>query len=1427
MKTSFLRSLQDQIRALTSSRSAQRRRRLKTVSTEQLETRLVLSAVVDLVADINQAPGGIEQFRGDAQVEINGVTFFTADTREFGNELWRTDGTGAGTYRLTEIAPGPQDSEIYSMTRIGNQILFLGGHQTVRDTLWRSDGTVAGTQMVFNAAPGHGFSIPQITSFGDYAVYSTDGSSAELWRTDGTATGTARYFTLPNGERLDKISAVSGGHFFFSSYHFDRDSATNIWSIWLSDGSAAGTLQLRTLDTGLSLSSREFTTANGRVFMLVSDELFNHSIWTSDGTAAGTLPIDELSGDSIPLSASQLTVVGDNLFFVGSSAAPGRGLWAYNITDHSATSLTGEPDVIDYWYSSASVEFAGALYFDHSGELWKSDGTREGTRSISAPEGVYFHNLTVVKNSLLLTGRDFEHGAELWTSDGTSDGTYLLKDILSGAGSSLDLSTPSSMPPAHNAPYAVFTANDGIHGTELWGTDGTSSGTQMLAELVTATGNSNPNHIIASHGELLFLAGGLWSTDSGAHTIVDQGFASDIINQDGNIYYYSVSEDGNRMVPFLWDGVQGQLVPGVPTELDIASAPIKLGGSEYFFGFVYDQPLGFRSQLRKSIDGGTDSALVMEFPYILTQPYFAYQDLLYVLVPNGSGLFDLWRSNGSTEGTFIISQSPVYATTAAYRQFVSYHNNVLFAHPNGIYVTDGSAAGTYNVENFVAELDYLAPIGALRESYLAYGNSVEAGSSIWKTNGTPDGTVLVKSGIAWDFGMSVANDGHAYFFGYSDATEGRTSLWKSDGTDSGTTIIYTFEKGYSRAEITNLRIVGNKLIFTVLDSTTGQPSIWLSDGTKEGTLPLRHNYGSDLVFDTEAQFTLYNDGIAFRANTSNAGTELFRIDTTIAVSPPSEITFLGWAAIERVINVRGVDLAWADISGAIQYDVWIQNLTHPSMPPVRKRVNEPRFNVFRDDVIDDNLNPGDAYRVWVRSLPVLGNPSAWSAAKDFTLGPDPVMHSIQAFNVNAKPVFNWAGPTDAVSYEIWLTNRDTKTRTLYEKNLTSTTFAVTESLAPAKYAVWVRGTRSDGSLTAWSTVNEFVVLTPPVTLTAGVGDQRSPRPTFVWSGVNGATGYDVRVFLPDGKTLVYSADSVTGVSHTPTQDLPACKFVVNVRALKNSQPLSAWSAGDALWMKLPPKNLRTTATGFAWDAVPFAGSYTFELRGTSGALYLPRKTQTGTTIELTTPLPPGRYTLRVFASYPKASSNWTETFSTEVFRSPVTITSSTAPTVDATPTISWTAATGASSYEVLVTKPGSSVPIYTRTGITSTSHRIDVPLANGISQFQVRAIFPDGSRSSLSDVQSLTIGIGTPVTFSAGSLSWNSVNGATNYELWINYLGTPNRRQVVYDPMYLTTSYKLPSTLPKGRYQTWLRPVRAESGQLYYGAWTSVLFDIM
>ena len=167
-------------------------------------------------------------------------------------------------------------------------------------------------------------------------------------------------------------------------------------------------------------------------------------------------------------------------------------------------------------------------------------------------------------------------------------------------------------------------------------------------------------------------------------------------------------------------------------------------------------------------------------------------------------------------------------------------------------------------------------------------------------------------------------------------------------------------------------------------------------------------------------------------------------------------------------------------------------------------------------------------------------------------------------------------------------------------------------------------------------------------------------------------------------------------------------------------------------------------------------------------------------------------------------------------------------TVDGTPTITWGAITGAATYQVVVTRSGNTVPVYDRVGIVGTSHRIDRILIPGTYQIQVRAIFNGGSRTDLSAVQQLVIGPAPVVSFANGVLSWNSIKGATHYELWVNYLGTPVKPKIVYQPNVLQTSYTLASSLPKGRYQAWVRAVRSESGETYTGLWSVARnFDIL
>lgn len=83
------------------------------------------------------------------------------------------------------------------------------------------------------------------------------------------------------------------------------------------------------------------------------------------------------------------------------------------------------------------------------------------------------------------------------------------------------------------------------------------------------------------------------------------------------------------------------------------------------------------------------------------------------------------------------------------------------------------------------------------------------------------------------------------------------------------------------------------------------------------------------------------------------------------------------------------------------------------------------------------------------------------------------------------------------------------------------------------------------------------------------------------------------------------------------------------------------------------------------------------------------------------------------------------------------------------------------------------------------------------------------------------------MTFGDGQLKWNAVNAATHYELQIDFLGAPAQQRIVHEQFYFDTSYRIPSTLPKGRYHASIRAIRAEGGQLYAGQWNNVVaFDI-
>ena len=460
-------------------------------------TTLRSSAVLALVGSIilparSFARLGLRMERSVSVRASSGLMFFTATDPSHGDgwcggpcsELWATDGTEAGTTLVKDIWPGTKGSRPTWLTAVGATVFFAARDPEHGRELWKSDGTEAGTVLVRDIIPGsEGPSFGPFVAAGDLLFFEL-AWTGELWRSDGTEAGTYRV----SASETDELASARS-----TAYFRARDDLGHGDELWKSDGTVAGTLMVRDIWPGARGSDPEqLTDVDGELSFLAADRAHGLELWKSDGTSKGTVLVRDIWPGRYSSRAFELTPVGSRVFFTADDGRHGRELWRSDGTERGTwmvKDLLEGPEGSQPW---AITDVGGTLFLETAGEdrtaLWTSDGKRGDASFVRAvPDCGTDHVGVGVR--LIFLGADARRGCELWASDGTAAGTRIVKDV--GPGKK-GVASPYSTVLAGTDRLVYFRADDGIHGMELWVSDGTRTGTTILSDIWPGSEGSWP-----------------------------------------------------------------------------------------------------------------------------------------------------------------------------------------------------------------------------------------------------------------------------------------------------------------------------------------------------------------------------------------------------------------------------------------------------------------------------------------------------------------------------------------------------------------------------------------------------------------------------------------------------------------------------------------------------------------------------------------------------------------------------------------------------------------------------------------------------------------------------------------------------------------------------------------------------------------------
>lgn len=706
-------------------------------------------------------------------VALGSQLYFFATTATEGSELWTSDGSELGTVLVSDIYTGPTSSNPSDLTVCNGLLYFRANGDESGSSgfeLWKSDGTDAGTIMVKDIYPGPTSSSPDyLYNHSDILYFSAmdNAYGQELWKSDGTDAGTVRVKDIcpvSCSSYPSKFTSIGSTLFFVAS------DGTNGYELWKTDGTDGGTVLVRDIYTGSSSSMPNYLTShNGLLYFSAGGnnslgDYVGVELWVSDGTEAGTTVVKDIVPGTNDAYVEEIVSFNGSLFFSAYDGLNGQELWKSDGTE-AGTFLyriicQDETGSMPYGFTAFDSScIMGLFNYNYYGALFMTDGTPGGSSLIDTlTDGVPFSFVEYNGDIYFLlldfftpekSRQDFErmYAFGLFKLDGTTQTIDNVGFFVFDVSLSYFMNKEPLLVVKDNLLYfiAVYFPQsqprepgpvDPQYG--LWQSDGTLANTFLVSSLDSLYCNE-----LTLVDTSLFFAG--YPTGGGN---ARQSTEMLLFRSDGTVGSLSLEADISSPEPLI----EVPFLTAVGSDLYFTTSSV---GSGYEL-WKFDGITSTTAQVKDIFPGPEDS-----MPLFLTE----LNGNLFFVAHDGTNGYEIWKTDGSELGTTMVAD--IFPSNNndfdIPHSLMPFKNELYFIANDGthgyeLWKTDGTAGGTgmvadifpgvnsgmyeFSFESFIL-LSPKYKMTPYRNTLYLNANDGDNLAELWKTDGTTAGTVRV------------------------------------------------------------------------------------------------------------------------------------------------------------------------------------------------------------------------------------------------------------------------------------------------------------------------------------------------------------------------------------------------------------------------------------------------------------------------------------------------------------------------------------------------------------------------------------------------------------------------------------------------------------------------------------------------------------